>query len=82
MIVFNIKMSSQENIENFIRRNPELRLISSTSTHLFGEDKNGRKWKYDLDTLTLQGESICVDCEKWCGYLTENNHCQECVKWS
>ena len=68
-------------IERILQEYPGLRLISSTATHLFAKDAQNTKWKFDLKTMKGQPQYQCVDCEKWTEYLTENNHCQECVKW-
>lgn len=68
-------------IERILQENPGLRLISSTATHLFAEDAHGAKWKHNLTTMKGALQYQCVDCEQWKEYLTENNHCQECVKW-
>lgn len=33
------------------------------------------------NTSTQPQLQMCVDCEEWCEHLTENNHCQQCVKY-
>lgn len=68
-------------IERILLEHPGMRLVSSTTTHLFAKDALNTKWKFDLKTMKGQPQYQCVDCEKWTEYLTENNHCQECVKW-
>lgn len=62
--------------EKFIEEHPQLRLMSSADT-----DKRTRTL-FIFDKLEkVSVEFQCVDCEEWCEYLTENHHCQRCVKY-
>lgn len=71
-----------EDVVRFLEEHPGLQFVFSTNDHIYVETFTGTQFEYDVYDLDAEHpKRQCADCEGWFEYLTENNHCQICVKY-
>lgn len=78
-----------ENVVRFMEEHPGLQLIFSTDDRICCvETATGTTFEYNVvsvSNVSVSNVSVskrkCADCGEMAEYLTENDHCQECVKY-